>query len=79
MGLDARKDLAHVNYDVSTDSNALNETRETELHQYVNNWSDTELDLWEQIGEIGLDFDDYSQSMEVINQWQIDHLDMDES
>ena len=79
LGLDARKDLAHINYDVSAGSNASNETRENELNQYVNNWSDTELDLWDQIGEIGLGFDDYSQSMEVINQWQIDHLDMEES
>ena len=79
LGLDARKDLVHINYDVSADSNASNETRENELNQYVNNWSDTELDLWDQIGEIGLGFDDYSQSMEVINQWQIDHLDMEES
>ena len=79
LGLDARKDLAHINYDVSADSNASNETRETELHQYVNNWSDTELDLWRQIGEIDWITADYSQSIKVINQWQIDHLDMDES
>ena len=79
FGLDGRKDLVHTNYAVNGESNASNETRETELNKYVNNWSDTEQDLWEQIGEAGSDLDAYTQSMEVINQWQIDYLDMEES
>lgn len=79
LGLDGSKNLVHTNYAVNIESNVSNETRETELNKYVNNWSDIEQDLWEQIGEAGSDLDSYTESMEVINQWQIDHLDMEES
>ncbi len=54
-------------------------TQEENLSQYVRNWSEVEQALWEQIGEMDWIDDEYTESMEVINQWQIDQIGMHES
>ena len=54
-------------------------TREGQLDKYVNTWLRSEQDLWEQIGEMEWALDEYSESMEIISNWQVEHLEMQES
>ena len=75
LGFDKQQKLLHTNNKVNQEISNSTGILEEQLNQYVINWSKTEQELWDQIGEIAWNFDDYSQSMEVINQWQLDQLD----
>tara|TARA_Y100000589_G_C26690895_1_gene441761 strand:+ start:54 stop:554 length:501 start_codon:yes stop_codon:yes gene_type:complete len=64
---------------VTTQSNNSADIREDQLDQYVSTWLQSEQDLWEQIGEMDWALDEYYESMEIISQWQVEHLEMQES
>ena len=69
-----KKNIAFQQVDTSAEI-----IQEDNLSQYVRNWSEAEQALWEQIGEMDWTDDEYTESMEVINQWQIDQIGMHES
>ncbi len=79
LGFESQPEMLKTKYTASRDTSISPKILEDQLNQYISNWSQVEEDFWEQIGEEGWYFDDYSKSMEVISQWQIDNLDVEES